>query len=140
MKARLDGSLVELQGFYVSDDAVLALTRHWIESSGPTLLPIERELVFYAHEKLDGDFPIRRLYDQFKGKISHRQLVKLGRRWENNGWLAAPASVVEPRTVTDKLWEIVMSSTRTRSLENESINGASTSGIGAIKQSDIEGR
>jgi hypothetical protein len=110
MKARLDGSLTELQGFYVPDEAVLSLTRHWIESGEPKLLPVERELVVYARQELDGAFPIRRLYQAFKGKISHRQLIKLGRRWENNGWLTQPASVVEPRLVTDQLWEMAMRS------------------------------
>jgi len=106
MMARLDESLVQLQGFYVPDEAVLDLTRRWAESSGPRLSPIERELVTYARQELDGAFPIGRLYEHFKGRISRRQLVKLGRRWEANGWLTPPASVTEARRVTDELWEI----------------------------------
>ena len=57
----------------------------------------------YARDELDGAFPIGRLYEAFKGQISHRQLVKLGRRWENNGWLTAPSSVVNARQVTGEL-------------------------------------
>jgi hypothetical protein len=110
MLARLDESLVQLQGFYVPDQAVLDLTRRWAEENGPRLGPIERELVVYAREGLNGAFPIGRLYEHFKGQISHRQLVKLGRRWENNGWLTPPASVVEARQVSDELWEIAMRS------------------------------
>ncbi|MBN1579326.1 MAG: DNA translocase FtsK [Anaerolineae bacterium] len=107
MVARMEGALVELQGFHVSDDAVLALTRRWAAANGATLLPIERELVLYAHEELDGAFPIKRLYEQFKGQISHRQLVKLGQRWEHNGWLSPPESVVDARRVTEELLRIV---------------------------------
>ena len=37
--ARLDHSLVRLQGFFVSDEAVLELARRWREQSGPSLSP-----------------------------------------------------------------------------------------------------
>ena len=104
--ARVDDAMLEMQGFYVPDEAVLALTRRWTERCGPALSPVERALVVYAQHELDGAFPIRGLYEQFKGRISHRQLVKLGRRWEHNGWLLSPASVTEPRRVTDALCEM----------------------------------
>ena len=106
MMARLDESLVQLQGFYVSDEAVLALAQRWAASRGVSLSPVERELVVYARQELDGAFPVHRLYDQFKGEISYRQLAKLARRWEHNGWLSPPASVIEARQVTDELWEL----------------------------------
>ena len=105
MLARLDESLVELQGFWVSDEEVLALAGRWA-TSGVQLSPVERELVRYARRELEGAFPVGRLYEQFKGDISYRQLVKLARRWEHNGWLSPPASVVEARQVTDELWEL----------------------------------
>jgi DNA segregation ATPase FtsK/SpoIIIE-like protein len=107
MLARVDESLVELQGFYVPDEAVLALARRWAELQGVTLSPVERKLVVCAQQELDGAFPIGRLYERFKGLISYRQLVKLGRRWEHNGWLSPPASVVEARQVSEELWEMV---------------------------------
>ena len=89
MMVRMEGAMVELQGFRVDDEQVLALTRRWASRrERPTLLPIERAMVLYAHEELDGAFPIKRIYEQFKGQISHRQLVKLGQRWEHNGWLS----------------------------------------------------
>jgi hypothetical protein len=106
MVARLDASLVQLQGFYVPDEAVLALAQRWAASRGVWLAPIERALVRYARQELGGAFPLARLYEQFKGEISYRQLAKLGRRWEHNGWLSPPASVVEARQVTDELWEL----------------------------------
>ena len=107
MLARLDQSLVQLQGFHVPDEAVLALTRQWVEGGTPQLSPVERRLVAHAIEELDGTFPIGRLYKTFKGEISHRQLVKLGQRWEGRGWLTSPPSVVEPRRVTDALRQVL---------------------------------
>jgi hypothetical protein len=56
-------------------------------------------------EELGGAFPIGRLYEAFRGAISHRQLVKLGQRWEGAGWLTAPPSATEARQVTDGLRE-----------------------------------
>ena len=106
MLARLDESLVELQGFYVSDEEVLALAGRWSASRGVWLSPVERELVAYARQELEGAFPVHRLYEQFKGDISYRQLAKLARRWEHNGWLSPPPSVVEARQVTDELCEM----------------------------------
>jgi len=103
MLARLEESLLPLQGFYVSDEAVLALSRRWVATSGLQLSPVERDLVDYALCHLEGAFPIGRLYEQFKGRISHRQLLKLGKRWEHRGWLSPPASVVEARRVTEEL-------------------------------------
>jgi hypothetical protein len=110
MVARLDDALVQLQGFYVPDRDVLALSRRWAEQDGPALTPVECALVRYAREELEGAFPIHRLYERFKGTISYRQLAKLGRRWENNGWLSPPASAADARQVTDELWDIAVHS------------------------------
>jgi len=105
MLARLDGGLVELQGFYVPDEDVLALAEGWSGRHGVTLTPVERDLVLYAHRELGGAFPIRKLYARFRGTISYRQLVKLGRRWEAQGWLEPQASVVDARRVSARLLE-----------------------------------
>jgi hypothetical protein len=107
MVARLDSALTQLQGFFVTDEQVLALARRWAEADGPRLSPLERRLVTYALQELDGKFPIGRVYEHFKGQISHRQLVKLGQRWEHRGWLTAPASVVDARRVTDELERVL---------------------------------
>lgn len=114
--ARMDGALTELQGFRVPDEAVLALARHWAERDSPTLSELERSLVVYAQEELGGEFPIARIAEAFKGQISHRQLTKLGRRWEQNGWLTEPASVVEPRRITEALLKMVFESLGEREL------------------------
>ncbi len=104
--ARLDESLVELQGFFVSDEDVSALTQG--KSLGPVLSPVEQEMVVYAQQELGGLFPIGKVYKQFKGNISHRQLVKLGRQWEHDGWLLAPQRATDARQVTSKLWQMAM--------------------------------
>lgn len=103
--ARLDQALTPLQGFYVSDEAILALAGRWAEGHAPALTPLERALVDYAVRELDGAFPIGRLYERFRGEISHRQLVKLGQRWESVGWLTPPPSATEARQVTPALRE-----------------------------------
>jgi hypothetical protein len=110
MVARLDASLVQLQGFYVSDEAVLALAGRWAGSQGAQLTPVERALVRYAQRELDGAFPVARLYEQFKGDISYRQLAKLGRQWEHKGWLSPPPSAIEARQVTGELQELANTS------------------------------
>ncbi|MBL7202518.1 MAG: DNA translocase FtsK [Anaerolineae bacterium] len=117
MLARLDDSMVELQGYLVSDEDVLALARRLGAQSGTRLSPVEGELVVCAQEELGGAFPIQRLYERFQGQISYRQLVKLGRRWENVGWLTRPASVTEARQVTDELWELAVRSMKSRETE-----------------------
>jgi DNA segregation ATPase FtsK/SpoIIIE-like protein len=132
MMARMEGSLVQLQGFRVEDEDVLALTRRWVQAGVPALQPVERAMVIYAQETLDGAFPIQRIYEKFKGQISHRQLVKLGQRWEHNGWLSPPQSVVDPRRITEELWRIAI---RSPSGETESL-GHIPSGETII--SDIE--
>jgi hypothetical protein len=110
MMARLDESLVQLQGFYVSDEAVLALAGRWAESRGAQLTPVERALVRYAQCELEGAFPVARLYEQFRDDISYRQLAKLGRQWEHKGWLSPPPSAIEARQVTDELQELANTS------------------------------
>jgi hypothetical protein len=103
MLARLDNGLAQLQGFYVSDQGVLDIAQQWESAHGLALSPTERALVRHALLELDGGFPIGRLYDAFRGRISHRQLVKLGQVWESRGWLTPPPSATEPRSVTDAL-------------------------------------
>lgn len=72
MMAWLDNALVELQGFQVSDEAMLSLTTHWASAGKPRLLSIERELVIYARDHFDGGFPIQRLYEAFDRSHSYR--------------------------------------------------------------------
>jgi hypothetical protein len=117
MMARLDHALVELQGYQVDDEAVLALARRWAEAGGPRLSPTERALVGYALAELGGRFPIGKLYTAFKGRISHRQLVRTGQRWEHRGWLSAPPSATEARRVTEALERVYTTKEEARAME-----------------------
>jgi len=103
--ARLDASLVELQGYQVDEDVVMGLVRRWSGDGTPQLSPVEMRLVAHAIQSMGGAFPIGRLYRAFKGQISHRQLIKLGQQWESRGWLTPPPSATEPRRVTAELRE-----------------------------------
>jgi hypothetical protein len=69
----------------------------------PALKEIERRLVRYAVNHLDGCFTIGTLYDAFKGDVSKRALTALAQRWEARGWLTTPAHATDPRRVTDDL-------------------------------------
>jgi DNA segregation ATPase FtsK/SpoIIIE-like protein len=71
------------------------------------LSDVERALVRHAVEELDGAFTINRLYEEFKGEISRRQLVKLGKAWERRGWLSEPRHAADSRRVTDNLLVLV---------------------------------
>jgi hypothetical protein len=72
------------------------------------LSDVERALVRYAVEEQDGAFTINRLYEQFKGRISKRQLSKLGKAWERRGWLTEPEHATAPRICTEKVISLAL--------------------------------
>lgn len=92
------GKIVEVQTYWVSKERVIAEG-----SLGPALSDLERELVKYALENLEGAFIIGKLYRAFKGRISLRRLTKLGQEWERRGWLTPPTSAVDSRKATPEL-------------------------------------
>ncbi len=89
---------------YLIEDAVL-----WLEmlqaailvpqirppAAFPILTTLERELVVYAIEELNGYFRLKDLHTAFEDEISRRQLSRTARRWEDAGLLTNP-----PRRVT----------------------------------------
>jgi hypothetical protein len=89
---------------YLIDDAVL-----WLEmlrasiidpqirppAAFPDLSPVEREIIQYAANELDGQFKIQALYQAFQGKISRRRLSQLAQSWEQLGLLTE-----RPRRIT----------------------------------------
>jgi hypothetical protein len=113
MLARLDGEPVTLQGFYVADEEVAALTGRLRVEPMQVLSDLERALVLYAVEHLDGAFKINALYSSFKGRISKRRLTALGKRWQTRGWLTEPAHATDPRRVTDELLRHLPCTTQT---------------------------
>ena len=64
-------------------------------TSFPALTRLERELVSYAVEHLNGNFTVRALHQAFGPAISHRALTKLAQTWEAVGLLTE-----HPRKVT----------------------------------------
>ena len=64
-------------------------------SSFPELNGLERELVAYAIDELNGYFTLSKLYAAFSERISRRVLSRLGQYWEDIGLLTE-----SPRRVT----------------------------------------
>ncbi|MBN1954145.1 MAG: DNA translocase FtsK [Anaerolineae bacterium] len=93
---------VELQGYYLDDEAVKAVTAGLAEREYSPLTGLERDLVIQAVEELDGAFNIDRLAGRFEGRISRNRLKRLARAWERRGWLT-PAQVGVSRQVTEVL-------------------------------------
>mgnify|MGYP000381677246 CR=1 FL=1 len=63
--------------------------------SRANLAPLERRLVRYALERLDGRFDTAALHTAFKEEISRSRLLRLARTWEQDGLLSE-----RPRRVT----------------------------------------
>jgi hypothetical protein len=110
MLARLDAGLVELQGFLVTDAEILALVQRL--GGGPVCLrlePIERDLVAYAVERLDGGFKIGALARAFADdeRTSAWRIRKLAERWEQEGLLTKPAHAAAPRRITPRLLSLL---------------------------------
>ena len=64
-------------------------------ASYPTLNALERQLVSYAIDELDGAFTLKRLHQAFHEQTSYSRLRKLAQAWEAKDLLTAP-----PRRVT----------------------------------------
>jgi hypothetical protein len=73
------------------DQAVIEeLAGHQESEAVSVLSEVEAALVRYAVEELGGAFKVDPLYGAMKGDMSRRQIVKLGRDWEQRGWLTEP--------------------------------------------------
>jgi hypothetical protein len=108
----IEGAWRKVQVLRVEPDAVGDFISEQVAVERPTedravLSDVERALVRYAVGELDGAFTINRLYEEFKGEISRRKLVKLGKSWEQRGWLSEPRHAADPRRVTDNLLALV---------------------------------
>lgn len=71
-------------------------------SSFPALTPLERELVIYAVEQLDGHFVIKSLHEAFEDDLSYRAISRLAQAWTDIGLLTD-----RPRRVTIALRALV---------------------------------
>jgi hypothetical protein len=94
------GQWRKVQAAFVPDDDLTA----WVDAPSEAALDdTEAALVRFALDELGGCFTINALADAFKGEVSRRQLLKLGKAWELRGWLTSPDDVTEARQVTDEL-------------------------------------
>lgn len=103
--ARLAGAPVTLQGFYVADEEIAALTARLRSEPFQTLTGQERAMVRYACEELGGAFDHRRVAAGFD-EASEWQVRKLAERWEREGLLAPAENTSQgrvPRQVTGEL-------------------------------------
>jgi len=113
----------KVQCVYVPDDCIGDWTA--TATARPALSEIERALVKFAVENLDGAFTIGRLYDAMgaedltgtgtraggracagagaRARVSKRRLTALGQSWEQRGWLTEPVDAVSSRFVTPEL-------------------------------------
>jgi len=103
MKAHLDAGLVDLQGYLVDDDELLALAQRHGGCQPPTLSADEAALVRFAVDKLDGAFIVGKLARAFQGELTHHYIKTLARRWEHEGLLTKPAHATDARRVTPEL-------------------------------------
>ncbi len=79
---------------------------YYVELPGPRepeLGEVERALVRYAVEHLDGKFPVNQLAEAFRGKVTAWRIRLLAEDWERRGWLTRPRHATDPRRVTDEL-------------------------------------
>lgn len=98
---RFNGQYTPLQVYYVPED----LEASWLENSRPQvaspLNEVERNMVRYAIEKLDGQFKLREIAQEFG--VTTWKVRVTAEAWEQCGWLTPPADAVSSREVTQKL-------------------------------------
>ena len=82
------------------------LKQTWRKDFKPSspLTDLERRLVAYALEKMDGRFKVNQLARAFSGEgVTNYQVQKLAERFELRGWLTHPQHATDARRVTDEL-------------------------------------
>jgi len=109
MYAKLDNSPELLQGFYLSDDELSAITRGLAGGVGesPKLSEGESALVRFAIERLGGRFIKNALVAAFAPDWTDHKIKTLAAAWERKGWLTKPTHRAEGRTVTSELERVV---------------------------------
>lgn len=96
----LDGRYQVFQAYRMADEQT-ALPR-LVEAS--PLSPIEKEMVVYALEQLNGCFTVNGLAQAMEGRgITRYRISKLAEDWERRGWLTTPRHATDARRITDEL-------------------------------------
>jgi len=100
---RLKGQYLPLQTFYIPEGMEAGwLANMRVESASP-LTEMEREMVQYAVDALDGAFKLREIAEKFS--ITYHRVQSVGSLWEQTGWLTRQVDKTSPRYVTPKLAE-----------------------------------
>jgi hypothetical protein len=104
MYAKLDTPEL-LQGFYLSDDELSAITRGLADGGGesPKLSEGEAALVRFAIKRLGGRFIKNALVAAFAPDWTDHKIKTLAAAWERKGWLTKPTHRAEARTVVPEL-------------------------------------
>jgi len=97
------GHLIEEMTHWVSILHAVAISPQISSpASFPTLSPLERNLVQYALDELEGSFNLKALHQAFSSEISRSRLSKLAQAWEVRELLTS-----RPRRVTYALRMLV---------------------------------
>ncbi len=112
MLAKMGGPAHEVQGFYLADDKLQALTRSLARggagasNSKFVLTAGQAALVRFAVQELGGAFIKNKLAARFAGQWTDYAIKVLAQDWERQGLLTTPANRADPRRVTPKLAEL----------------------------------
>ena len=97
----LDGRYRVFQAYWLPEDRLNSLAAGQLPAP---LSDLERSLVGYALEHLDGRFIVNQLAQAFAGQgVSHHQVQKLAEQFERRGWLTQPAHATDARRLTTEL-------------------------------------
>jgi DNA segregation ATPase FtsK/SpoIIIE-like protein len=103
---RLDGGYQVIQTYRLTSEQERQSLAIPVDLS--PLNAVERSLVGYALEHLDGRFTINKLAAAFTGQgVSHHQIKTLAQEWERRGWLTTPQHATDARCITDELRTLV---------------------------------
>lgn len=102
MLAKLDGSPEQIQGFYLSDDDLLAITRGLSDSApGPTLLSdVERNLLIWAAAENGGALSLADIHAH--ADLGPRDARRLACKLEARGWLIKDPTADNRRVLTEQ--------------------------------------
>lgn len=95
------------QAPFVPIESIKAIAGQLSLAAPSPLSEQERELIKYAAEHLDGQFTVNKLFEAFRGKLSHHKIGKLAKLWEARGWLTEPQHATDSRRVTSALLELI---------------------------------
>lgn len=98
----LDGQYRIFQAYYLQPEQARASLQQPVDID--PLDPIEKTLVSYALQHLEGRFIVNRLAQSLAGQgITHHQVQKVAEQFERRGWLTKPGHATDARRITPEL-------------------------------------